>query len=203
MARAALLLAVLLAGCAAQPTGTDQVLDPTAARADMGTLVDVSDVLEVSQKMVSSLRASPQVAALLKERRPLRIVLEPAEIKNLTSMTTFNKRLFVNELITLLGKAAGEDFQFIDREAVAAERARQLAAAVQTSGVEAQAAGADLVLSGRILEKLDQRAAPAGGVQETRSVQFSFSLVQVKDAVTLWTDSYFRVKQQTIGTVYG
>ena len=34
-------------------------------------------------------------------------------------------------------------------------------------------------------------------------VQFTFNLVRVKDAVTLWSDSYFRVKRQVIGSVYG
>ena len=51
----------LLAGCA-QPQGSGTVLDPTQGRTDLGTLVDMSDVLEVSQRMVNSLRADPGVS---------------------------------------------------------------------------------------------------------------------------------------------
>ena len=199
----ALLALLSLAGCASQPEGTGAVVDPSASSVDLGTLVDIADVLEVSQKMVSSLRAHPEVARLLGENRPVRIAVEPREIKNLTSMAHFNKRLFVNVMLSTLNRTAGEDFLFLDREAVAAERARQLSGEVRTAGIDAQAAGAELVLSGRILEKLDRRPAAGGAVEETRAVQFSFSLTRVKDAVTLWTDSCFRVKRQTIGTVYG
>ena len=67
-ARAAALAGALLpalGGCSSQPTGADGVLDPSQARADMGTLVDISDVLEISQKMVDSLRRSPNLDELL------------------------------------------------------------------------------------------------------------------------------------------
>jgi len=198
-------LAVLPAftGCAStQPEGTAVRIDPSAAANDMGTLVDISDVQEVSQKMVNSLRSHPDVRKLLETARPLRIAIEEREIKNLTSMTNFNKRLFIRQMLAVLNKYAGEDFQFLDREAVEKERARQLAGEVKTSGVESAAAGAELVLEGRILEVFTRSAATGGSVQETRSVQFSFSLVQVKDAVVLWADSVFRVKQQIIGTAY-
>ncbi len=197
--------AVLLAltGCASpQPAGTAVRVDPSAAATDMGTLVDISDVQEVSQKMVNSLRSHPDVQKLLQSARPLRIAIEEREIKNLTSMTNFNKRLFIRQMLALLNRSAGEDFQFLDREAVERERARQLAGEVKTSGVEAAAAGAELVLEGRILEVFTRAAGEGGSVKETRSVQFSFSLVQVKDAVVLWADSLFRVKQQVIGTAY-
>jgi hypothetical protein len=192
----------LLAGCAAQPEGSGAILDPTQARVDLGTLVDMSDVLEVSQRMVNSLRADPGVAGLLKESRPVRIALDPRQIKNLTSMVGFSKRLLVNQMLATLNRTAGDDFRFLDREATAAERARQLSGEVKSAGAEEAPAGAELVLSGRILEKLDRRPAAGGALEETRSVQFAFSLVRVKDAVTLWNDAFFRVKQQTIGTVY-
>jgi Peptidoglycan-synthase activator LpoB len=195
--------ALAACGCAAEPQGTAGVLDPTHGREDMGTLVDMSDVIEVAQRMVGSLRASPQVVALLEKGRPVRIVVEEREVKNLTSMTTFKKRLFLNQMLGLLNRSAGEDFQFVEREPGAAERARQQTGEVKTAGAPDAPAGGDLVLSGRILEKLDQRPATGGATEQTRSVQFSFSLVRVKDAVTVWTDSYFRVKQQVIGTVYG
>ncbi len=201
---ACFLAGAFLFGCSSeQPAGTGEILDPTAARADMGTLVDISDILEVSQRMVNSLRRSANIAALLKIEQPVRIAVETRQIKNLTSMTNFSKRLFVNQMLANLNKNAGEDFQFLNREAVAAERARQLRGEVKTSGIERAAAGAELVLAGRILEKLDQKRLEGGAVQETRSVQFSFDLVRVKDAVILWSDSFFRVKQQVIGSVYG
>ncbi len=199
---AGLCLLAVLAGCSSQPTGTGELLDPTAAQADMGTLVDTSDVIDISQKMVNSLRQSAELARLLETARPVRIAIEPREIKNLTSMTNVSKALFVNQMAATLNKAAGGEFVFLNREAVAAERERQLAGAVKTSGVDSAPAGAELVLSGRILEKLDQRPAAGGAVEETRSVQFSFDLVRVKDAVTLWSDAWFRVKQQVIGSVY-
>ena len=199
---AGLILLSFSAGCGSQPTGTDERLDPTEARTDMGTLVDISDVLEVSQKMVDSLRRSQNVDGIIRERKPVLIAIEAGQIKNLTSMTNFSKRIFVNQMMAILNQRAGEDFQFLDREAVGAERARQLGGEVKTSGLDGTSAGADLVFSGRILEKLDQKPAQGGAVEETRSVQFFFSLVRVKDAVTLWSDSFYRVKQQVIGTVY-
>jgi hypothetical protein len=200
---AALLLAAAMAGgCASQPEGAGEVIDPTKAAVDMGTLVDISDVLEISQRMVDSLRRSPELDALLKERRPVLIAVEPSQIKNLTSMTNFSKMLFVNQLAAAIDRTAGQDFKLLARESVAAERNRQLAGEVKTSGVDAVPAGAELVLSGRILEKLDRKPARDGSVEETRSVQFSFNLVRVKDAVTLWSDAWYRVKQQVIGTVY-
>ena len=198
-----LLALVALAGCASQPEGTQVRVDPTAAQVDMGTLVDISDVTEISQKMVDSLRRSPSLNELLAKGRPVRIAIETREIKNLTSMTNFSKRLFINQMLSSLNKTAGEDFQFLDREAVQAERVRQISGEVTNRGIDSAPAGAELVLSGRILEKLDRRPTAGGATEETRSVQFSFNLVRVSDAVTLWTDSYFRVKQQVIGTVYG
>jgi hypothetical protein len=205
MARATrgLLALIALAGCASQPEGTAVLVDPTAAQTDMGTLVDVSDVKDISQKLVDSLRQSPSIADLLRERRPVQIAIETREIKNLTSMTNFSKKLFINQMLSSLNKSAGDDFRFLDREAVAAERARQASGEAVDRGGTETLAGAELVLAGRILEKLDQRPAAGGSVEETRSVQFTFNLVRVKDAVTLWTDSFFRVKQQVIGTVYG
>jgi PBP1b-binding outer membrane lipoprotein LpoB len=202
-ARCALAMVALLAGCSSQPTGTGDVLDPTASREDMGTLVDISDILEISQKMVGSLRQDPDVSEIAAERRPVLIAIDRTKIKNLTTMTNFSKGLFVNLLVSNLNKVAGEDMRFLDREAGEAERARQLWGQVKTSGVDGAAAGADLVLSGSILEKLDRAPAGGGAVQETRSVQFTFNLVRVKDAVTLWSDSYFRIKRQVIGSVYG
>ena len=80
-----------IAGCASQPEGSGEILDPTKSRADMGTLIDISDILEISAKMVGSLRQSPEVDELLRERRPLLIAIETREIKNLTTMTSFSK----------------------------------------------------------------------------------------------------------------
>src|SRR5688572_21371841 len=193
-----LLALAALAGCASQPEGTAVRVDPTAAQVDMGTLVDISDVTDISQKMVDSLRRSPSINELLQKGRPVRIAIETREIKNLTSMTNFSKRLFVNQMLASLNRTAGEDLQFLDREAVEAERVRQISGEVTNAGIDSAPAGAELVLSGRILEKLDRRPAANGAMEETRSVQFSFNLVRVSDAVTLWTDSFFRVKQQVI-----
>jgi len=203
LAAAGLLLAVAASGCSSQPTGTGDVEDPTAGRLDMGTLMDMSDILEVSQMMVDSLRRSPDLAEIIKERRPVLIAIEPGKIKNLTSMASFSKKIFVNQLAATLNRTAGDEIRFLGREAVEAERARQLAGEAKASGVDAAPAGAELVLSGEIREKYDRSPAGGGAVRETRSVQFSFNLVRVKDAVTLWSDAWFRVKQQVIGTVYG
>jgi hypothetical protein len=154
--------------------------------------------------MVNSLRQSPQVASLIEKTRPVRISIDPREVKNLTSMTNFSKRLFVNQMLATLNKNAGDDLAFIDREAVAAERERQQTGEVKPSdAVDPALAGADLVLTGRILEKLDREPTGGGAIKEVRSVQFFFSLVQVKDALTLWSDTFYRVKEQVIGTVYG
>jgi PBP1b-binding outer membrane lipoprotein LpoB len=205
LGRSGWLVLAALVGCSSeQPTGTQEVLDPTATQKDVGTLVDISDIVEVSQRMVNSLRQSPQVASLIGKARPVRISIDPREVKNLTSMTNFSKRLFVNQMLASLNKNAGDDLAFIDREAVAAERERQLSGEVKPAGeLDPASAGADLVLTGRILEKLDREPTGGGAVKEVRSVQFSFSLVQVKDALTLWSDVFYRVKQQVIGTVYG
>jgi hypothetical protein len=169
----------LAAGCSTpqQPTGTPILVDPTTTQKDIG---GTDDVLQVCQKMVNSMRKDPQVAA-----KPSKLILLDQDGITVDPPSVQNARMFYNELQAKLNKAAGSEFRFLDRKAVAAERARQLKGEVKTSGVEAAAAGADMNLT---IEILSMKGAG------TTTVQYNFKLTEMSGE-TLWIDNDTIVKR--------
>jgi PBP1b-binding outer membrane lipoprotein LpoB len=169
----------IAAGCASnqQPTGTPVIVDPTTTQRAAGAS---DDVLQVCQKMVNSMRRDPEVAAM-----PSKLILLDQDGIIVDPPSVQNARMFYNDLQAKLNKAAGSEFKFLDRKAVAAERARQLKGEVKTSGVDAAAAGADMNLTIEILSM--QRAG-------TNTVQYNFKLTDMS-GVTLWADNDMILKR--------
>lgn len=172
-------LLVLLAGCSnPQPTGTPILVDPTTTRREAG---GTDDVLQVSQTMLSSMRRDTEVAA-----KPSKLILlDENGITVDPKLGDYNARMLYNQFQANLNKAAGGEFKFLDRNAVRAERARQLGGEAATSGV-GPAAGADMILTIELI-------AMQGG--NTTTVQYSFKLTDVKDGSVLWMDSVNLVKR--------
>ncbi len=178
-ASVATLLACLVAAACAnpQPTGTPIRVDPTTTQRESG---GADDVLMVCQKMVNSMRRDPDVAA-----KPVKLILlDENSITVDPKLHGYNARILYNELVAKLNRAAGAEFKFINRKAVSPERERQLAGEVKTSGVDAAAAGADMVLQIELI-------ALRGG--QTTTVQYNFKLTDLQ-GIDLWADNDTVVK---------
>jgi hypothetical protein len=163
----------LVAGCSTpqQPTGTPILVDPTTTQKEVGAS---DDVLQVCQKMVNSMRRDTEVAAM-----PSKLILLDQDGITVDPPSVQNAKMFYNDLQAKLNKAAGAEFKFLNRQAVSAERARQLKGEVKTSGVDAAAAGADMILK---IEILSMRGSG------TTTVQYNFTLTDL-NGVTLWADN--------------
>jgi hypothetical protein len=185
-------------GCANEPTLASRLVDPDSFGNDAGTLVSIADLRSVSQQMIQSLNSSETISAL-RAKGPLTISV--GDIRQYTTITNFDKRLFVNRWTASLSSAEGaSDFRFLDRDAVLEEREKQLSGEV--AGTPPAPIGAGLVLSGEIREILHREAATEGGESEKRTVQYSLKITRTSDGVILWSDAREIVKQQTIGLVY-
>jgi hypothetical protein len=159
------------AGCAdQQPTGSPVIVDPTKTqRGNMGT----DDVSQVCQQMVTSMRRSKQLEA----RTSKKILLEKPDVDPALHGT--NALMLYNQFMANLNRVAAGEYEFVDRNAVAAERSRQLTGEVKTSGVDKAPAGADLILT---IQLIAQRSG------ETTAVQYNFKMVDM-NGVTQWTDT--------------
>jgi PBP1b-binding outer membrane lipoprotein LpoB len=183
MRRLGLLLGTSLwaAGCAdVQPTGTRVVVDPTSTRNEAG---GTDDVIQVSQKMLNSMRQDRNVQAM---PSPRLILLDQDGITVDPKLREYNAKILYNQFAANLNRAAGTEFRFIDRKAVALERERQLKGEVKTSGIEPVTAGANAILT---IELIALRGA------QTFSVQYNFKLTGASDGVVLWTDTDTIVKR--------
>src|SRR5262245_26894003 len=163
-------LALTLTGCAdPQPTGTPIRVDPTKTQAGSG---GSDDILQVCSKMVGSMRQNKEVAP-----PPMRLIVLDSPIKVDPKLRGYDGRLLYNQFKADLNRVASSEFRFIDRNAVQAERAKQLSGEAKTSGVEKATAGADYVLSIELL-------AVQGG--DSTTVQYNFQLTDLS-GVTLWS----------------
>jgi len=171
--------AALAAGCAGQPTGSAIIVDPTTTQKDVG---GSDDVLEVSQKMVGSMRRDPDVL-----QKPSKLIfLDEDGITVDPNLHGYNARMLYNQFSSTLNNVAGSEFKFIDRKAVAREAQRQLKGEVKTSGVSGAPAGADMVLNIELI-------AQQGGA--TTTVQYNFKLTGL-DGIELWRDNALIVKKR-------
>lgn len=192
-------LGLLLVGCSGEVRSTS-LIDPDAFGSDQGTLVAISDVRTVAQEMIRSMSSSDTISRLRAERKPLRILV--GDLKQRTSITIFDKRLFVNRLISSLIEADKDGaYEFIRRDSVLEERRRQETGEVRTSGPGALT-GADYVLSGELRELLHREVLEGGGELEKRTVQYTLALDAVADGRRLWLHAHEVVKQQITGAVY-
>ncbi len=220
--RGALVLAALLATVACGSSQEQDIrIDPDAVGSDQGTLISIGDIREVAQSMIGSMNESSRLAALRKERNPLKILV--GQFKHRTSIAIFDKLIFVNRVLSSLIQADTDGaYAFIRREDVERERRQQESGAVETSVSETNPSGtspstglsaglsaglsgmtgADYVLSGEVREILHRQPESGGGELEKRTVQYSLRLESVADGTLVWTDAHEVVKMQIIGAVY-
>jgi hypothetical protein len=198
----AALLAALLAGPPSCKGGRASVLiDPDAFGSDQGTLIAISDVRVVAQEMIRSMNASERLAALRAARRPIPVLV--GNLKQRTSITVFDKEIFMNQLLARLTDADKDGFyKFLLRRDAAGERALQEEGLVAASPSLGEVAGAELVLNGEIREIFSVLPVEGGGRMEKRTVQYTLELDQVQDGAVVWIHAHEVVKEQVIGAVY-
>ena len=194
-----LAIAVGLASC--EGGGSSVLIDPDAFGSDQGTLIAISDVRVVAQEMIGSMNRSERLATLRAARKPIPILV--GNLKQRTSITIFDKEIFLNQLLARLTEADKDGFyRFLWRAGAAGERALQQEGLVTTSPSLGEVAGAELVLNGEIREILSRLPVQGGGVSEKRTIQYTLELDQVQDGAVVWIHAHEVVKEQVIGAVY-
>lgn len=176
-----------LASCSA-PVGDARLIDPDAFGSDLGTLISIADLRAVSQEMIQSMNESEALSEL---RRDPPVWIELGPVRQFTTVTNFDKRLFVNRLVAELQKAAGDgSIRFLlPPEDVPAEAA-------------VPAPAPDLVLDGEVREILSTRPLGEGGEVRTRTIQYALRLVRPGGGEIVWAHTHEIVKSQVIGAVY-
>ena len=166
-----------LPGCS-EPTVTSHpaLINPNATSWDSG---GTDDIYEATQQAITSLMSSGR----LKADKGNRVVL--GNIVNRTGIPNYDEAVIYNKFLSDFTTNAGDRLIFLNRDAVQAERQRQLAGQVKTSGVDPAPAGADLVLD------IELRQLPGAA---TQTIQYTFRLTQL-DGAMLWTKS-FEIKKQ-------
>jgi len=192
-------LGLLALGCA---TADDSIrLDPDAFGSDQGTLISIEDVRVVAEEMIRSMNESGALASLRSTSKPIRILV--GDLKQRTSITLFDKQVFMNRL---LGRLSGADldgfYTFIRREPVIEEGLLQEEGRATPSPGLGELVGAEHVLNGEIREILYRETLPDGGELEKRTVQYTLALDRVADGARIWVHSHEIVKEQVIGAVY-
>ena len=163
------IVAFVAAGCS-QParTGSPFVVDPARSAPDSG---GTDDIYVAVEQAIGALSLSKRVAA----HEGRRIVLN--RIVNRTGMPGYDERIIYNKFLSNLVERGGDRYVFLNRDAVAAERAKQQAGAVANTGIDSVPVGADMVL------ELELRQLP--GV-DTQTIQYNFSLTKLNGEF-LWT----------------
>ena len=127
-------------------------------------------------------------AALARRRATqerLRILVGP--FKQRTSIAIFDKEIFVNRLLGDLTEADREGFYtFI----------------LPVPSSQAHRATVEFVLTGEVREILTLEPVSGGGERQKRTIQYTLTLTDVKNAQIVWTHSYEIVKQQITGALY-
>jgi hypothetical protein len=196
-----LVTGLMAAGCASSED-SGILLDPSAFGSDQGTLISIADVRIVAEDMIRSMNESRALARLRSPSKPLRILI--GDLKQRTSITIFDKQIFMNRLLSRLSEADADGFYtFIRREPVIEEGRLQEEGQVGTSPGLGALEGAEHVLNGEIREILYRESLPEGGELEKRTVQYTLALDRVADGARLWVHSYEIVKEQVTGAVYG
>jgi hypothetical protein len=214
---AGVLAAPLILAAAAVPWGCGSseavLIDPDAFGNDQGTLISIDDVRLVAAEMIRSMNGSDRLARIRAEEKPLRILV--GNLKQRTSITIFDKELFMNKLIALLLEADKDQFYvFIARgeagvsrrdqpdAGILGERQLQAEGAAGPSPELGALTGAAYVLNGEIRELLNRERLAEGGEREQRTIQYTLFLDRVSDGSRVWARAYEIVKSQVTGAVY-
>ena len=187
----------VLAGCSELPESP--LVDPDAIGNDMGTLISIADIRSAGQQMIESMNRSPAISEL-RRNPPLDVLV--GTVRQYTTITNFDKQLFVNHLLASLQRAdADGSYRLIQRDSVFAERQLRDEGVV-SGGPSAALKGAEYVLSGEIRELFVRQELSRGGEEQKRTVQYALRLTRVADGTLVWSDAHEVVKQQVIGLVY-
>jgi peptidoglycan-synthase activator LpoB len=190
---------LLALGCAGSDASIR--LDPDAFGNDQGTLISIEDVRVVAEEMIRSMNESGALARLRATSKPVRILV--GDLKQRTSITLFDKQVFMNRLLGRLTAADLDGFYtFIRREPVIEEGVLQEEGRATTSPGLGELTGAEHVLSGEVREILHRESLPDGGELEKRTVQYTLALDRVADGARLWIHTHEIVKEQVTGAVY-
>jgi penicillin-binding protein activator len=190
----------LVAGCATgvkNPSGTPVTeMRPDEKGFIVGTGVESTDLVRVTEKMARGILSCPQIA---NAKTAPWIVLEP--VINETRFP-INKTIFLDRIrAQLISKAQGKA-RFVAREHMAAlERERQLKQSGQVTSSsdpnQVEYKGADFLLSGKLS---GMSSSAAGGVSDY--ILYSFQLIDPRTSEIVWEGSDEIKKQGTADAVY-
>lgn len=153
-------------GCAAPQTSHPILVDPRETQRDSG---GTDDIFEAVDRAISDLSRTPKVS----EQRNNRVVLD--RIVNNTGIPDYDENIIYNQFLSEL-IAATDTLQFLNREAVAAERELQQAGAVTTEGL-GKLSGAAMALT------IELRHLP--GV-DTNTIQYTFNLTNLDGEIVFF-----------------
>lgn len=172
----------MVAGCGTPAVNSNPVLvNPTDVSGHSG---GTDDVYEATQRAINSLVSSDGLRSHLEQKKGNRVVLNT--IVNKTGIPGYDEKIIYNKFLANLSNNARGRLLFLNRQGVARERELQLSGQVKTTGVEVQAAGADLVLD---IELLQLTSA------QTKAIQYNFVLTDLT-GVEVWREAY-EIKKRT------
>ncbi len=177
-----------VAGCASHrveaPAGRPvEEMSPEDPGFVVGTGIESQDLVTVSEKMVRSILALPQIA---QAATPPVIVLDP--VLNKTRFP-INKDIFLTRIRSRMNASAAGKIQFLARDRMAVlERERDMKASGAVVGsAETKAPelkGADYFLTGS-LESISTRTSQG----QSDYILYSFQLIDARTSVITWEDS--------------
>ena len=184
----ALAAAGLLAGCASSGVKNPSGANVTEMRPDergfvAGTGIESQDIVAVTDKMVQSILAVPQITRV--QGTP-RIVLDP--IKN-ESRFPINKDIFLTRIRAQLNEKANGKMLFLARDRMAAlEHERDLKQSGQVTSSSdpnvVEFKGADFFLTGTIQNATTRTS---GGISDY--VLYAFQLIDARTSDIIWENS--------------
>lgn len=192
--RTVLALSLGLAGASAAGCGGPSMerVDPRKDDTVGGTLIDSSDVIEVSD------RASVQIAKILLASPRNDLVVHFPTVKN-ESIQPFNTALLSDRIRERVLADTAPRVKFLAREHMdEIEKEREGKRAGVFSGDERkQLLGANFLLTGRI-KSLSKKSED----ERADYFQLSFQLVDAEDSSIVWANSWEFKKQGDTGVIY-
>jgi PBP1b-binding outer membrane lipoprotein LpoB len=198
---AAVAVAGLLSGCASSGVKNPSGVPVTQMRPDeqgfvAGTGVESQDLVAVTDKMVKSILATPQIA---NSQTPPMVVLDPVE--NATRFP-INKDIFLTRIRVELNSKARGKVTFLARERMAAlEREKQMKQAGQVTSSSdpnvVEFKGADFFLTGKLSGLTTRTSAGTSDY-----ILYTFGLIDARTSAYVWEDSAEIKKQGLEDAVY-
>ena len=152
--------------CAAPQTSHPILVDPRETQRDSG---GTDDIFEAVGRAITDLSKTPKVS----QQSNNRVVLD--HIVNNTGIPDYDENIIYNQFLSEL-IAATDTLQFLNRDAVLAERELQQAGAVTTEGVD-KLSGAAMALTIELRH--------LSGVQ-TDTIQYTFNLTNLNGEIVFF-----------------